>query len=103
MVIGGKSGEIGAEPLPLEVEVVRHTDGRFELEDPRSHLATRDGRYVEMGPCVLARHGSVIVLLTSRGTPPFDLGQWRSQGVDPEELFAVGIKAATEHRRAYIS
>ncbi len=46
-------------------------------------------------------HGGVTILLTSCRTPPFDLGQWRSQGVDPEELFVVGIKAATEHRPAY--
>lgn len=43
----------------------------------------------------------VTVLLTSRRTPPFDLGQWRSQGIDPEELFAIGVKAAVEYRPAY--
>lgn len=41
------------------------------------------------------------MLLTSRRTPPFDLGQWRSQGVEPEDLFVVGVKAAIEHRPAY--
>jgi microcystin degradation protein MlrC len=41
------------------------------------------------------------VLLTSRRTPPLDLGQWRSQGVDPEDLFVIGVKAAIEHRPAY--
>jgi microcystin degradation protein MlrC len=40
-------------------------------------------------------------LLTSRRTPPFDLGQWRSQGVDPEKLSVIGIKAAAGHRQAY--
>lgn len=38
--------------------------------------------------------------LSCKGAP-FDLGQWRSQGVDPESLFAIGIKAAVAHRRAY--
>jgi microcystin degradation protein MlrC len=56
-----------------------------------------------MGPCAVVRAGDVTVLLTSRRTPPFDLGQWRSQGVDPENLFAIGVKAATEHRPAYDS
>jgi microcystin degradation protein MlrC len=50
---------------------------------------------------VTVRHGGVAVLLTSRRTPPFDLGQWRSQGINPEGLFAIGVKAATEHRPAY--
>jgi microcystin degradation protein MlrC len=26
---------------------------------------------------------------------------WRSQGVDPENLFVIGVKAAVEHRPAY--
>lgn len=54
-----------------------------------------------MGPCAVVRHGGVKVLLTSRRTPPLDLAQWRSQGIDPENLFAIGVKAAVEHRPAY--
>ena len=99
--VGGKSGEIGAEPLRLEVRVIRHSDGRFMLEDQYSHLAASHGQCVEMGPCTLVRHAGVLVLLTSRRTPPFDLGQWRSQGVDPEKLSVIGIKAAAGHRRVY--
>ena len=101
VVIGGKSGEIGAEPLPLEVEVVSRSDGRFVPEDGQSRLARVFGERVDMGPCAVVRHEGVTVLLTSRRTPPFDLGQWRSQGIDPEELFAIGVKAAIEHRPAY--
>jgi microcystin degradation protein MlrC len=43
----------------------------------------------------------VQILLTSRKTPPFDLGQWRSQGIQPEGLFAINVKAAVAHRQAY--
>lgn len=100
--IGGKSGQVGSEPLPLEVGVVFRSDGRFvpERSPGCSAFLAPDGS-VDMGPCVLVRHGGVLVLLTSRRTPPFDLGQWRSQGVEPEELFAIGAKAAVEHRPAY--
>jgi microcystin degradation protein MlrC len=87
--------------LRLEVRVIRHSDGRFMLEDQYSHLAAGHGQCVEMGPCTLVRHAGVLVLLTSRRTPPFDLGQWRSQGVDPEKLSVIGIKAAAGHRRVY--
>ena len=97
--IGGKSGEIGSEPLPLEVEVVSLSDGRFAPED-QSVLSVQ--REVDMGDCAVVRHGGITVLLTSRRTPPIHLGQWRSQGVDPEELFVIGVKAITEHRRAYL-
>jgi microcystin degradation protein MlrC len=43
----------------------------------------------------------VTILLTSKKTPPFDLGQLRSQGIVPEEQFVIGVKAAVAHRRAY--
>jgi microcystin degradation protein MlrC len=99
--VGGKSGGIGAEPLPLTVEVLSRSEGRFPPENRRSRFAHLPGGVVEMGPCVVVRHRGVTVLLTSRRTPPFDLGQWRSQGVDPEGFFAVGVKSALEHCPAY--
>jgi microcystin degradation protein MlrC len=99
--LGGKSGEIGSHPLDLEVELLSRGDGRFRLEDPKSHLASVTGEIVDMGPCALVSHRGVKILLTSRKTPPFDLGQWRSQGVSPERLFAMGVKASVGHRGAY--
>jgi microcystin degradation protein MlrC len=54
-----------------------------------------------MGPSAVVRHGSASILLTSRRTPPFDLGQWRSQGIAPEKMFVIVVKAAVAHRRAY--
>ena len=101
IVIGGKSREFGAQPLPLEVEVVSRSHGLFVPEDGRCWFPYLSGERVDMGPCAVVRHEGVIVLLTSRRTPPFDLGQWRSQGIDPEELFVISVKAAVEHRPAY--
>lgn len=97
--IGGRSGQIGSEPLPLVVEVVSRSDGRFQPENREGCPVSGE---VQMGPCAVVRHGDVRVLLTSNKTPPCDLAQWRSQGVDPEGLFVVAVKAATEHRRAYL-
>jgi microcystin degradation protein MlrC len=54
-----------------------------------------------MGPCAVVRAGGVTILLTSNKTPPFDLGQWRSQGIDPAKLSVIVAKAAVAHRRAY--
>ncbi len=99
--LGGKSGVVGAAPFPLEVELLSRGDGRFTLEDPHSHLASLFGRQIDMGACAVVRHGGVHILLTSRKTPPFDLGQWRSQGINPEALFAINVKAAVAHRGAY--
>jgi microcystin degradation protein MlrC len=99
--LGGKSGELGVgEPVTLTVEKLSQSDGRFTLEDRHSHAAA-SGLQQDMGRCVVVRAGGVTVLLTSRKTPPFDLGQWRSQGIDPERLSVIGVKAAVAHRRAY--
>jgi microcystin degradation protein MlrC len=59
------------------------------------------GIHINMGPCAVVRHKGIRILLTSRKTPPFDLGQLRSQGLLPESLSVIGVKAAVAHRRAY--
>lgn len=99
--IGGKGSRSYQGPLPLEVELVSRSDGRFELEDRQSHLASMLGKSIEMGPCALVHCRGIRIILTSRKTPPFDLGQLRSQGLRPESLFAIGVKAAVAHQRAY--
>ena len=112
MALGGKSGQIGAEPLELEIELLSRSEGDYRIEDPHSHIAG-SGFQQSMGRCVVVRtlarndnslprnQQGVRILLTSKKTPPFDLAQWRSQGVDPESLFAIGVKAAVAHRQAY--
>ncbi|MDB5461322.1 MAG: microcystin degradation protein MlrC [Caulobacteraceae bacterium] len=99
--LGGKGSHLDAGPIPLEVELLSLSDGRFQLEDRQSHLAVITGADVDMGPSAVVRHEGVVILITSRKTPPFDLGQWRSQGWDPETFSFIGVKAAVGHRRAY--
>lgn len=101
--IGGKGHPLGGPPLPVEVELVSRSDGRFRLEDPQSHLASMSGSRFEMGPSAVVRHEGVTILLTSRRTPPFDLGQWHSQGIAVEKMAVIAVKAAVAHRRAYDS
>lgn len=99
--IGGKASASFGAPVRGQFEVVRLGEGRFKLEDPNSHLASMCGDYFDMGRCAVVRCGGVTVLLTSRKTPPFDLGQWRSQGIEPCDFDVIGVKAAVAHRRAY--
>lgn len=99
--IGGKGSRIDAGPLSLEVELLSRSDGKFELEDKQSHLASMAGDRFDMGPCAVVRHGGLTILLTTHKTPPFDLGQWRSQGIEPTKLAVIAVKAAVAHRRAY--
>ncbi len=101
LAIGGKGNPLDAGPLTLVVELVGRSDGRFDLEDLNSHLVASQGRHIDMGPSAVVRHRGVTILLTSRKTPPNDLAQWRSQGIDPETFSVIGIKAGVAHRRAY--
>ncbi len=99
--IGGKGSRFDEGPVNLEVELVSTSDGRFQLVDKQSHLASMSGDHFEMGPSAVVRRGGLLILLTSHKTPPFDLGQWLSQGIDPAKLSVIVVKAAVAHRRAY--
>jgi microcystin degradation protein MlrC len=99
--IGARASSSFCSPVELEAELVSVSDGKFDLEDPNSHLASMYGIHIDMGPCAVVRSGEVSILLTSKKTPPFDLGQLRSQGIIPEECSVIGVKAAVAHRRAY--
>ncbi|SDH36475.1 M81 family metallopeptidase [Bosea robiniae] len=99
--IGGKGSAIAEGPVEIEASFVSASDGEFALEDLNSHLAAAQGSHFSMGPCAVVEVAGVTVLLSSRKTPPFDLGQLRSQGIEPETLKAIGVKAAVAHRRAY--
>lgn len=101
LAIGGRGSKLDAGPVEAEVTFVSRGDGNFTLEDRQSHLASMSGVNVVMGPCAVVRTGGTTILLTSRKTPPFDLGQLRSQGIEPREFAYIGVKAAVAHRRAY--
>ncbi len=99
--VGGRGSRLDEGPVTLDVELVSNSDGRFRLENPKSHLASVCGDRFDMGPCAVVRHHGLTLLLTSNRTPPFDLGQWRSQGIDPEKLAVIVVKAAVAHRLVY--
>jgi len=101
LLIGGKGSPLDPGPVSLEVELVSRSNGVFELEDKNSHLVGSLGKIIDMGPSAVVKHRGLTILLTSKKLPPFDLGQWRSQGINPEELSMVGIKAAVGHRVAW--
>jgi len=99
--IGGKTNSMTEGPVELNVTLLSKSDGKFELEDHNSHLASMNGIYINMGPSATVQYRGIRILLTTLKTPPFDLGQFRSQGIVPEELSVIGVKAAVAHRRAY--
>lgn len=99
--VGGKGSALDAGPVALDATFVSRSDGHFRLEDEQSHLASMNGVNISMGPCAVIRAAGVTLLLTSRKTAPFDLGQLRSQGIEPRDFRVIGVKAAVAHKRAY--
>ncbi|WDR02606.1 MlrC C-terminal domain-containing protein [Devosia algicola] len=99
--IGAKVDTHHGEPLVFSGVIERLSNGAFELENRQSHLASMMGTHIEMGPCAVLRNQQAIVLLTSRKTPPMDLGQLHSQGIEVEKARYVIVKAAVSHRDAY--
>lgn len=101
LAVGGRIWRLDPGPVELDVMLVSRQSGAFQLEDLHSHLASMNGARFDMGPCAVVRYAGITILLTSNKTPPFDLGQYRSQGIEPREFGIIGVKAAVAHRQAY--
>ena len=99
--IGGRGWALDLGPIEIAAVLVSRGSGAFRFEDPLNHMASATGAGFDMGPSAVVRVAGVTILLTSHKTPPFDLGQYRSQGIDPEKYQWIGIKAAVGHRQAY--
>jgi microcystin degradation protein MlrC len=101
--LGGKLTRMDEGPVEIDAKFVSASDGKFTLEDLHSHAAGM-GIHIDMGPSVVVTVGEndgITVLVTTTKTAPMDLGQLRSQGIVPETLSYVGVKAAVAHRQAY--
>jgi microcystin degradation protein MlrC len=101
MEIGGKADTWHGAPVRVAGEVRALTDGYFEFEMANSHLASFRGKGMDMGPSAWLRVGGINIALNTNKTPPFDLGQLRSLGIQPESQKLIAVKAAVAHRAAY--
>jgi len=101
IAIGAKTDTHHGEPVRFRGVVRNLTDGRFALENPKSHLASMLGTHADMGPCAVVENEQAIILLSTRKMPPMDIGQLHSQGLDPRQASYIVVKAAVSHRDAY--
>ncbi|MBT4568283.1 MAG: M81 family metallopeptidase [Marinovum sp.] len=101
ILIGAKLDAHHGLPIEFSGTIRNLSDGRFELENKNSHLASMMGTHINMGACAVLENDQAIILLTSRKTPPMDLGQLHSQGIRPEDAELLIVKAAVSHRDAY--
>ena len=100
--IGGKGWPLDPGPVTLDVELMSRSDGVLNWKIATAISPGQPGvRLDVLGPTAVVRHRGLTIMLTSAKLPPFDLGQWRSQGIDPEKLSIIGVKAAVGHRQAY--
>ena len=90
------------QPVPVTGVVQALSDGEFDCELADNHFAAFYGRRIAMGPCARLRVGGVNNLLTTRKTPPFDLGQLRHIGIEPETQKMIVVKSAVAYRAAYL-
>lgn len=99
--IGAKTDGLHGQPVPFTGHVRHLSDGRFELENPKSHLASMGGSTIRMGTTAVVENEQAIIVLTSNKTAPMDLGHLHSQSVYPKEATYVIVKAAVSHKDAY--
>lgn len=101
LTIGARTDDHHGAPVRV-TGCVRHlSDGIFDLENPKSHLASMRGTRIDMGPCAVIDTEQAVILLTTHKTAPMDLGHLHSQGIRPEDAALVIVKAAVSHKAAY--
>lgn len=94
--VGGKCDRHHGEPVELTGKVRLLSDGVFRNRGPM-----RDGILQEQGRTAVIDTGGVLVVLTERRMPMWNLEQLRSLGIEPTRLRIVVVKAAIAFRAAY--
>jgi len=99
--IGAKFDNLHGNPIYFKGIINKLSDGKFVLENKKSHLASMMGININMGLSAVLKNDQLTLLLTSIKTPPMDIGQLISQGINPQEAKFIIIKAAVSHKDAY--
>lgn len=94
--VGGKSTPLQGTPVPMPVEVMALSDGRFRYDGPMYA-----GLESNMGPSAHIRQGSLHVILTNGHEQPYDMAFARSLGLDPQKMRYVAVKSAAHFRAAF--
>lgn len=94
--VGGKTDRRHGDPVPIVGRVEQLGDGRWTHEGPENA-----GVPVDPGPIAVVRVDGVNLLLTTSKTPPGDLQQLKSAGIDPAGQKILVVKAAVRWRGGY--
>lgn len=94
--LGGKSHPVQGPPVPLDVEVVALSDGRFTYDGPMYAGLTGD-----LGPSAWLRHRGVNVVVVSGRMQPLDQAFARSLGIDCAAMRYISVKSAAHFRSGF--
>jgi microcystin degradation protein MlrC len=94
--VGGKCDRHHGEPVEITAKVRRLSDGIYRNIGPLRHGVLED-----QGRTAVLDTGGVLVVLTERRMPMWNLEQLRALGIEPNRLRTVVIKAAIAFRAAY--
>jgi microcystin degradation protein MlrC len=95
--VGGNFDRLHGEPVAIEGTVRLLSDGTY-----RNVGAMRDGVLEDQGRTAVIDTGGVLVVLTERRQPMWNLQQLRSLGIEPSGLRIIVVKAAIAYRAAYV-
>ena len=94
--LGGKSDPIQGLPVPLDVEVVALSDGRFRYDGPM--YAGTNG---DLGPSAWLRSRGINVVVVSVRMQPLDQAFTRSLGIDCSTMKYISVKSAVHFRSGF--
>jgi microcystin degradation protein MlrC len=95
--VGGKVDRHHGAPVEIEGLVRTISDGVYRNLGPM-----RDGVLDDQGRTAVIDTGGVLVVLTERRMPMWNLQQLRALGIEPARLRIIVVKAAIAYRAAYV-
>jgi microcystin degradation protein MlrC len=95
--VGGKVDTCHGAPVEIEGVIRTVSDGIFKNIGPM-----RDGVVDDQGRTAVIDTGGVLVVLTERRMPMWNLQQLRAIGIEPTRLGIIVVKAAIAYRAAYV-
>ena len=96
LIVGGKADQHHGKPTEIEGTVRSLSDGVFRNIGPM-----RDGVLDDQGCTAVIDTGGILVVLTERRMPMWNLQQLRALGIEPTRLKVIVVKAAIAYRAAY--
>jgi microcystin degradation protein MlrC len=97
VAVGAKVDTFHGSSVEIEGVVRTISDGVFKNIGPM-----RDGVVDDQGLTAVIDTGAVLVVLTERRMPMWNLQQLRAIGIEPNRLSIIVVKAAIAYRAAYV-